>query len=80
MDNATTAARSSAGATGRAWPLLTGERGHYELAAGRDARPYLRAMERFASATGLLPEQVWDAPDRPEALHGLGGRRARPCR
>ena len=22
---------------GRPWPLLTGERGHYELAAGRDA-------------------------------------------
>jgi glucoamylase len=53
--------------TGRAWPLLTGERGHYELAAGRDAGPYLRAMERFASAAGLLPEQVWDAPDLPEA-------------
>ena len=27
---------------GRAWPLLTGERGHYELAAGRDPEPYLR--------------------------------------
>jgi glucoamylase len=53
--------------TGRAWPLLTGERGHYELAAGRDPAPYLRAMEGFASAAGLLPEQVWDAPDRPEA-------------
>ena len=50
---------------GRAWPLLTGERGHYELAAGRDARPCLQAMERFATGTGLLPEQVWDAPDRP---------------
>src|SRR6266849_312046 len=24
--------------TGRPWPLLTGERGHYELAAGRDVR------------------------------------------
>jgi glucoamylase len=57
---------------GRAWPLLTGERGHYELAAGRDVRPYIRAMERFASAAGLLPEQVWDAPDRPEARMFLG--------
>jgi glucoamylase len=53
---------------GRAWPLLTGERGHYELAAGRDARPFLRTMEAFASSTGLLPEQVWDEADRP-ALH-----------
>ena len=52
---------------GRAWPLLTGERGHYELSAGRDIRPYIRAMEGFASAAGLLPEQVWDRPDQPEA-------------
>jgi glucoamylase len=51
---------------GRAWPLLTGERGHYELAAGRDARCYLRAMEAFAGAGGLLPEQVWDEEDQPE--------------
>ena len=49
---------------GRAWPLLTGERGHYELAAGHDTKPFLRAMERFASATGLLPEQVWDGRDQ----------------
>jgi len=34
---------------GRAWPLLTGERGHYELAAGRAPAPYLQAMEGFAS-------------------------------
>ncbi len=53
--------------TGRAWPLLTGERGHYELAAGRDVRAYVRAMEGFASAAGLLPEQVWDGPDLPRA-------------
>ncbi len=53
---------------GRAWPLLTGERGHYELAAGRSAEPYIRAMEQFASPTGLLPEQVWDEADKPEAF------------
>ncbi|MBI4288215.1 MAG: glucan 1,4-alpha-glucosidase [Chloroflexi bacterium] len=51
---------------GRAWPLLTGERGHYELKAGRDPAPYIQAMERFASPSGLLPEQVWDEPDRAE--------------
>jgi glucoamylase len=50
---------------GRAWPLLTGERGHYELAAGRDVRPYVEAMEGFASRGGMLPEQVWDASDIP---------------
>jgi glucoamylase len=53
---------------GRGWPLLTGERGHYELAAGRSAEPYIRAMEQLASATGLLPEQVWDEQDKPEAF------------
>ena len=45
---------------GRAWPLLTGERAHYELAAGHDIRHYVQSMERFASPGGMLPEQVWD--------------------
>jgi len=45
---------------GRAWPLLTGERGHYELVAGRDAMPYLEAMARMSSDGGMLPEQIWD--------------------
>ncbi|MGH7782209.1 MAG: glycoside hydrolase family 15 protein [Candidatus Binataceae bacterium] len=57
---------------GRPWPLLTGERGHYELAAGRDPHPYLRAMEAFATETRLLPEQVWDQTDIPGALLFLG--------
>jgi glucoamylase len=53
---------------GRAWPLLTGERAHFELAAGRreEAARLLRAMEGFAGEGGMLPEQVWDAPDIPE--------------
>jgi glucoamylase len=58
---------------GRCWPLLTGERGYYELAAGRDPRPFIVAMERFASAGGLMPEQVWDADDLPSA-HLVRGR------
>lgn len=57
---------------GHAWPLLTGERGHYELAAGRDVRPFLETMERLANAAGLLPEQVWAMPDRPEDSLFLG--------
>ncbi len=57
---------------GRAWPVLTGERGHYELAAGRDARPFLAALERFATDAGFFPEQVWDEPDRPAAHLHLG--------
>ncbi len=51
---------------GRPWPLLTGERGHYELAAGGDPTPHIKALEAFAHGVGLLPEQVWDAEDRPE--------------
>jgi glucoamylase len=57
---------------GRAWPLLTGERGHYELAAGHDTKPFLRAMEGLASSTGLLPEQAWDGPDQPQIYMHLG--------
>ncbi len=49
---------------GRAWPLLTGERAHFELAAGRDIKRYISAIEAFASKGGMLPEQVWDAPDQ----------------
>ena len=51
---------------GRGWPLLVGERGHYELDAGRDARPYLEAMRRMTSGGGMLPEQVWDSAAIPE--------------
>ncbi|WDR06479.1 glycoside hydrolase family 15 protein [Devosia rhodophyticola] len=52
---------------GRLWPLLTGERGHYAVAAGEDARPYLAAMAKMTGPGGLIPEQVWDRdalPDR----------------
>ncbi len=48
---------------GRAWPLLTGERAHYEFAAGRDVRKLIHAMEQFAFKGRMLPEQIWDGPD-----------------
>jgi glucoamylase len=53
---------------GRPWPLLAGERAHYELAAGRPevAVQLLGVMRAQASDGGMLPEQVWDGPDRPE--------------
>ncbi len=57
---------------GRPWPLLSGERGHYELAAGRGVVPFLRTIENFATPTRLLPEQIWDRPDLPEALMFFG--------
>jgi glucoamylase len=52
---------------GRAWPLLAGERAHYELAAGRDVRSYISSIEKFATQGGMLPEQVWDEDDIPSA-------------
>lgn len=53
---------------GRAWPLLTGERAHYELAAGNpdEADRLMHAMESFAGLGGMIPEQVWDTDDIPE--------------
>jgi glucoamylase len=53
---------------GRAWPLLTGERAHYELAKG-DKNLAQRLQQTMISLTercGLLPEQVWDTDDIPE--------------
>ena len=52
---------------GRAWPLLTGERAHYEIAAGnlKGAKKLMETMETFASH-GLFPEQIWDTDDIPE--------------
>ncbi len=67
---------------GRAWPLLTGERAHYELAAGRpDAAGHLAAaLETFAGESRLLPEQVWDTADIPEQelFFGRASGSARP--
>jgi glucoamylase len=48
---------------GRCWPILTGERGHYELAAGRDPKPFIEVMESFANQGGMIGEQLWDASD-----------------
>jgi glucoamylase len=45
---------------GRLWPLLCGERGHYELVAGGQPLSLLSAMAAMSSETGMLPEQVWD--------------------
>jgi glucoamylase len=45
---------------GRAWPIFTGERGEYKLAAGRKAMWALRTMARAANDGHMLSEQVWD--------------------
>ena len=67
---------------GRAWPLLSGERAHYELAAGhRDvAEALLRMIEDSTDESGLIPEQLWDADDLPgrELFRGKSTGSARP--
>src|SRR5437667_942425 len=50
---------------GRGWPLLAGERAHYEIAKGNfdEAERLLHVIEAQASPGGLIPEQIWDAED-----------------
>ncbi len=57
---------------GRLWPLLTGERGHYELIRGEVALPYLQTMAAMAGEAGMLPEQVWHSEAIPEHHLELG--------
>lgn len=54
---------------GRVWPMLTGERGHYDLVRNIENKledteklknTYVKAMEYFANEGLMLPEQVWD--------------------
>jgi glucoamylase len=61
---------------GRGWPLLAGERGHYEVTRGNleEAERLLHVIEAQASPGGLIPEQVWDAQDVPKR----GLRNGRP--
>lgn len=61
---------------GRPWPLLIGERAHYEIAAGRldRAAALLNTFSACANAGGLLPEQVWDQDD----IRGRELARGRP--
>ncbi|MBX7158549.1 MAG: glucan 1,4-alpha-glucosidase [Verrucomicrobiae bacterium] len=53
---------------GRGWPLLTGERAHYEIAAKnfKEVEHLLKVMSAQTSPGGFFPEQIWDGPDIPE--------------
>ncbi|HKG66152.1 MAG TPA: glycoside hydrolase family 15 protein [Solirubrobacteraceae bacterium] len=62
---------------GRAWPLLAGERGEYELIAGQDATARLKAIAGAANDGLMLPEQVWDGRP-PDEANGEGTRSATP--
>ena len=45
---------------GRLWPVLAGERGEYELLAGRPGNTYLKSIADAGNGGGMIPEQVWD--------------------
>jgi glucoamylase len=66
---------------GRVWPLLAGERAHYELDAGNlsGARELLLTMEQSTNGSRLLPEQVWDRPDIPQRELFLGKPTGSAC-
>ena len=57
------ASPNAANRFGRFWPVLSGERGEYELANGRSATVYLQSMADAANDGYFVPEQVWDRPD-----------------
>ena len=65
---------------GRLWPLLTGERGEYELAAGdiASARKRLDTLAGFANDGLMIPEQVWDRAEIPGFRFGAGTGSATP--
>ena len=63
---------------GRLWPLLTGERGEYELIAGRSANLFLDTIANTANDGLMLPEQVWDDQPPPGEVSGKGTRSATP--
>ena len=66
---------------GRLWPLLTGERGEYELLVDGDATDrepelepaeLLATMRRFANSGRMIAEQVWDRDYSTEYGWGYG--------
>jgi glucoamylase len=58
--------------SGHLWPVLGGERGEYDVAAGdgHDASTFLTAMRNMTSGQGLEPEQAWEDPDVPASPFG----------
>ena len=51
--------------TGHLWPLLTEERGEYDVSSGQTspAVTLLNTMQNFGSGVGLIPEQDWELPN-----------------
>jgi glucoamylase len=58
--------------TGHLWPVLSGERGEYDIAGGdkSGALTLLTAMHNMTSGQGLEPEQVWEDPGLAPSPYG----------
>src|SRR5579863_2306801 len=58
--------------TGHLWPVLSGERGEYDVAADQtsSAQALLTSMRKMTSGQGLEPEQVWEDPAVPASPYG----------
>ncbi len=58
--------------SGHLWPVLSGERGEYEVAADDFslARTLLTSMRNMTSGQGLEPEQAWEDPPLAASPYG----------
>ena len=58
--------------TGHVWPLLTEERGEYDVIASQSntALTLLNTMRLFGSGVGLIPEQDWELPNLAPSPYG----------
>jgi glucoamylase len=58
--------------TGHVWPLLTEERGEYDVSTGQTptAVTLLSTMQNFGSGVGLIPEQDWELPNLAPSPYG----------
>jgi glucoamylase len=58
--------------TGHLWPVLSGERGEYDIANSdrTDASALLAAIAKMTSGDYLEPEQVWENADLPASPFG----------
>src|SRR5712692_1175506 len=58
--------------TGHVWPLLTEERGEYDVSSGQasTALTLLATMQNFASGVGLIPEQDWELANLAASPYG----------
>jgi glucan 1,4-alpha-glucosidase len=62
----------SGNGNGHIWPVLSAERAQQDQAAGdrTTAGQLLGSMLNETSGNGLVPEQVWDAPNVPKSPYG----------